>query len=106
MREQGYSNNTLFDKIEAVRNEGDPNKKLPTVLLKFIDAVRQFGNFAAHQKTNFETFQIIEVEPGEAELCLEIVEGLFEHYYVRPAIDAKNLETVNERMQQLGRDPL
>ena len=106
LREQGYSDNTLFDKIEAVRNEGDPNKKLPTVLLKFIDAVRQFGNFAAHQKTNLETFQIIEVEPGEAELCLEIVEGLFEHYYVRPAIDAKNLETVNERMQQLGRDPL
>lgn len=106
LREQGYDSNSLYGQINAVRNEADPDKKLPSVLLTFIDAVRRFGNFSAHQKTNLETFQIIEVEPGEAELCLEIVEGLFEHYYVRPAIDAKNLKTVNERMQQLGRDPL
>ena len=104
--EQDYRQNRLIDQIKAVRNEEDPDKKLPTLLLRITDAVRQFGNFSAHQKTNAVTLQIIEVEPGEAELCLEIVEGLFEHYYVRPAIDARKLEAVNEKLQQLGRDPL
>ena len=106
LREQDYCQDFLNDQIKAVRNEEDPDKKLPTLLLRITDAVRQFGNFSAHQKTNAVTRQIIEIEPGEAELCLEIVEGLFEHYYVRPAIDARKLEAVNEKLQQLGRDPL
>ena len=106
LRQQGYRQDSLSDQIEAVRNESEPDRKLPTVLLTIVDAVRQFGNFSAHQKRNMTTLQIIEVEPGEADLCLGIVEGLFEHYYVRPAIEAKELETVNEKLQQLGKDPL
>ena len=35
-----------------------------------------------------------------------IVEGLFEHYYVRPVIETEKLEKVNEKLRQLGRDPL
>ena len=89
-----------------MRKEADSDKKLPAVLLRTIDAVREFGNFSAHQKTNLKTLQIIDVEPGEAELCLEIVEGLFEHYYVRPAIDEEKLKNLNEKMEELGREPL
>ena len=106
LHEQGYCQSYLNHKIKAVRDEDDPDKKLPTMLLRILDAVRQFGNFSAHQKTYTATLQIIDVEPGEADLCLVIVEGLFEHYYVRPAVDAKKLEAVNEKLQQLGRDPL
>ena len=104
--EQGYRQSTISKRIEAVRNESVPDKKLPTVLSIVIDVVRQFGNFSAHQKKSVLTFQIIEVEPGEAELCLEIVEGLFEHYYVRPAIETEKVEKINQKLQQLGRDPL
>ena len=106
LRQKGYSQNKLREQVEAVRNESVPDKKLPTVLLRIIDAVREFGNFSAHQKKNMTTLQIIEVEPGEAELCLGIVEEMFEHYYVRPAIEAERLKTVNEKLQQLGKEPL
>ena len=106
LREQGYDKNRLFDQIEAVRVESVPDNKLPTGLLTLIDAVRQFGNFSAHPIKNLITLQIIEVEPQEAEFCLDIVEGLFDHYYVRPAIDAKKFEAVNEKLQQSGKKPL
>ena len=106
LRRQGYRGSSLQDRIEAVRNEPNPDKKLPVVLSRIIDAVREFGNFSAHEKKNLTTLQIVEVEPGEADLCLEIVEALFEHYYVRPVIDAKRLETVNEKLQQVGKGPL
>ena len=106
LREQGYRQSRITKQIDAVRNESDPDKKLPTVLLRIIDAVRQFGNFSAHEKKILRTLQIIDVEPGEAELCVEIVEGLFEHYYVRPGIETEKLEKVNEKLRQLGIDPL
>ena len=106
LREQGYRQSRISEQIDAVRNESVPDKKLPTVLLRIIDAVRQFGNFSAHEKKSPRTLQIIDVEPGEAELCVEIVEGLFEHYYVRPVIETEKLEKVNEKLRQLGRDPL
>ena len=70
--------------------------------MRIIDAVRQFGNFSAHEKKSLRTLQIIDVEPGEAELCVEIVEGLFEHYYVRPVIETEKLEKVNEKLRQLA----
>ena len=45
LREQGYRQSRISEQIDAVRNESVPDKKLPTVLLRIIDAVRQFGNF-------------------------------------------------------------
>ena len=104
--EQGYDQSKLHLQIEAVLEEKDVNKKLSTNLLRIVDAVRQFGNFSAHQAMDVTGLNIIEVEPEEAEICLEIVEGLFEHYYVRPVIEAKNLKTVNDRLRQAGKKPL
>lgn len=106
LREQGYRQKTIAKQIDAVRNESVPDKRLPTVLLRIIDVVRQFGNFSAHEKKRLRTLQIINVEPGEAELCVEIVEGLFEHYYVRPVVETEKLDKVNEKLRQLGRDPV
>ena len=106
LRQQGYSQNKLIDQIEAVRNESVPDKKLPTALLRMIDAVRLFGNFSAHSMTSMKTLQIIDVESGEADVCLYVIEGMFEHYYVRPSVEARNLEVVNEKLKEVGRDPL
>ena len=60
-------------------------KALPQGLHEIIDAIRQFGNFSAHPITDITSLQVIDVEPEEAEWCLEIIEGLFDHYYVKPA---------------------
>lgn len=106
LRQQGYGQKKLIDQIDAVRNEPVPDKKLPTSLLKMIDAVRLFGNFSAHSIRNMETLQIIDVESGEADVCLYVIEGMFDHYYVRPSVEARNLEVVNEKLKEVGRDPL
>ena len=106
LHQQGYRQKKLVDQIDAVRNESEPDKKLPTALLKMIDAVRVFGNFSAHPITNMKTLQIIDVESGEADVCLSVIEGMFEHYYVRPSVEARNLEVINEKLKEVGRDPL
>ena len=106
LHQQGYVQNKLSDQIDAVRNEPDPDKKLPSALLKIIDTVRLFGNFSAHPKRNLKTLQIIDVEPGEAAICLEVIAAMFDHYYVRPAVEAKRLESINEKLKEIGSDPL
>jgi len=47
--------------------------------------VRTVGNFAAHPIKNERTGEIADVEPGEAEWLLEVLEGLYDHYFVKPA---------------------
>lgn len=71
--------------IDAVLNESDPTKTIPTALRQTVDAIRNFGNFSAHPVTDQTTLQVIAVEPHEAEWCLDILENMFDHYYVKTA---------------------
>ena len=105
LRDQGYQSRNLADQINTVLEENDPDKLLPLALRNNIDAIRNFGNFSAHPITDITSLQIIDVQPEEAEWCLEIIEGLFEHYYVRPAIDAKKLVDLNQKLNQAGQPP-
>ena len=89
LRKNGYDQWHLADQIKALLGETDPDKRLPPHIRETIAAVKEYGNFAAHPKEDKSTFEIIHVEPDEAEWCLEIVEALFHHYYVRPALDSK-----------------
>ncbi len=106
LQEQGYSGRNLVDQIDAVIKETDSSRSLPTLLLKTIDAVRNFGNFSAHPITEKNSLQIIDVEPQEAEWCLEIVEQLFEHYYVRPAANEKRVSELNKKLSDAGKPPM
>ena len=103
LNEQGYKGGDLAKQVDAVLNEADPNRVVPMAIRNKVDAIRNFGNFSAHPITDLTTLQIIDVEPEEAEWCLEIVSALFEHYYVRPAADAKKLADLNQKLQQAGK---
>ena len=105
LTEQGYQSNNLANQIDLVLNETDPNRLLPLSIRNKIDVIRNFGNFSAHPITDLTTLQVIDVEPQEAEWCLEIVSELFDHYYVRPAADAKKLAELNQKLQQAGKPP-
>ena len=70
-----------------------------------MDAIRNFGNFSAHPITDVTTLQIIDVQPEEAEWCLEIISDLFEHYYVKPAIDSQKLADLNQKLANAGKPP-
>ena len=76
LRGQGYTQRDLAQQIDALLNEPDPAKAIPSALRQTVDAIRNFGNFSAHPITDQTTLQVIEVEPGEAEWCLDILEEM------------------------------
>lgn len=81
LREAGNANQkNLSVQIEAVM----PN--LPSYIAESIDAIRNIGNFAAHPIKDKNSGEIIPVEPGEAEWNLEVLDMLFDFYYVQPEI--------------------
>ena len=66
--------------------------KLPTYIAANLDAVRNIGNFAAHVQKSTQTGIILDVEPVEAEWNLDVLDTLFDFYYVRPAIEKAKRE--------------
>ncbi len=103
--EQGYAGPNLATQLDAVLNEQDARKALPNDLHTTVDAIRGFGNFSAHPITDQTTLQVIDVEDEEAEWCLEIVAGLFDHYYVRPAAALKRKAKLDAKLQAAGKPP-
>jgi hypothetical protein len=53
-----------------------------------VDGIRNLSIFSAHPIDDKTTLHVIDVEPHEAEWCLEIIEEMFEHLYVGPAMTA------------------
>ncbi len=81
-------------------------KTLPTHLAEAIDAVRTLGNFAAHPIKSQHTGEIVDVEPGEAEWLLDTLEGLFDFYFVQPAILQLKRDALNKKLTEAGKPPL
>ncbi len=79
---------------------------LPSNIASNLDAIRAVGNFAAHPTKCTHTGDIIEVEPGEAEWNLDVLDALFDFYYVRPEIEKKKREELNKKLQDAGKSPL
>ena len=64
------------------------------------------GNFAAHPVKNSRSGEIVVVEPGEAEWNLDVLDLLFDFYYVGPArADAKR-EALNTKLIAAGKRPM
>jgi Domain of unknown function (DUF4145) len=103
LRNQGYAQRDLAHLIDALLGEQDLAKAIPTALRETVDAIRNFGNFSAHPVTDQTTLQIIPVEPHEAEWCLEILEEMFDHYYVRPAQAAARKAALNAKLAAAGK---
>ena len=77
----GMKGRTLKDEIQKVID----SNTLPSDLIELMTTVRELGNVAAHPTKDKNTGNIVPVEPGEADLCLDVIESLFDHYFVRPA---------------------
>lgn len=92
----------LMKQIEHVLN----SKTLPTYIANDIDAIRNIGNFAAHPMKSQVTGTILSVEPGEAEWNLNVIEALFDFYYVQPVISQKRRDDLNTKLQSMGKPPM
>jgi hypothetical protein len=49
------------------------------------------------------SLQIIDVEPKEAEWCLEILEALFDHFYVQPPAAAARKAALDTKLKAAGK---
>lgn len=98
----GVKPSDLAKEIQQVLDEG----KLPTHLADSIDAVRNIGNFSAHPMKSTTTGEILPVEPHEADWNLEVLESLFDFYYVQPAATARKRAALNAKLGTAGKPPL
>ena len=92
--------------LAAEIREAVANPSLPTDLATTLDAVRHVGNYSAHPNKSQNTGEIVPVEPGEAEWCLEVIEMLFDYYFVRPADTRRRTEALNEKLGEMGVKPI
>lgn len=79
----GISSNRLIDEIKELKKlveEGSAPKGVEAETIDAIDAIRDVGNIGAHMEKDINL--IIEVDPGEAQALIELVEMLFEEWYV------------------------
>jgi hypothetical protein len=105
LRDHDYKAKDLANQIDLLLKETDPAKALPMKLRSTIDAIRNFGNFAAHPNEIKASLEVIDVEPHEAEWCLETIEELFEHFYVGPAVAAAKKAELNAKLASIGKPP-
>lgn len=105
LRAHGYRARDLATEIDLLLNESDASKAIPQTLRVTVDGIRNFGNFSAHPITDVTGLQIIDVEPHEAEWCLEILEEAFQHFYVRPAEAAARKAALDAKLAAAGKPP-
>ena len=70
------------------------------------DAVRNIGNFAAHPQKSQSSGEIIDVEPGEAEWNLEVLDMLFDHFYTKPELAKKRRAILDAKLKDIGKPPM
>lgn len=98
----GVKPSDLANEIQEVLDKN----LLPSHIAEIVDAVRNVGNFAAHPTKSKQTGEVIDVEPGEAELNLDVIEALFDFYFVNPALIAKKKTDINKKLQDAGKPPM
>ena len=92
----------LADEIQQVIDSGT----LPSYLVEVIDAVRNIGNFAAHPFKSEKSGEILPVEPTEAEWNLDVLEALFDFYFVQPDVVRKKKAALNQKLKEAGKKPM
>jgi len=92
----------LAEKIDQVLD----SKTLPTNIADSLDAVRNIGMFAAHPKKSISSGEILSVELGEAEWNLDVIEMLFDFYFVLPDVIQKKKIALNAKLKDAGKLPM
>ena len=92
---------SLAGEIQQVLDAGH----LPSHLAEAVDAIRNIGNFAAHPIKSEHTGEIVAVEPAEAEWNLDVLESLFDFFYVQPALTAAKRARLDAKLGASGKPP-
>lgn len=98
----GVKKGDLATEIQQVIDGG----RLPSHLAESLDAIRNIGNFAAHPIKSQTSGEIVDVEPGEAEWNLDVIESLFDFFFVQPALLQKKRAALNKKLADAGKPPM
>ncbi|WP_312565436.1 DUF4145 domain-containing protein [Comamonas sp.] len=101
-QELGIKKRNLNEEIDEFINSPDS----PSYLSDAIDAIRQIGNFAAHPIKNTNSGEIIDVEDGEAEWLVEVLESLYDFVFIQPKKLEVRREKLNKKLEELGKPKL
>ncbi|MBQ7256734.1 MAG: DUF4145 domain-containing protein [Abditibacteriota bacterium] len=72
-------------------------QKIPSELCEMLQILRKVTNSGAHPNLDKKTCEIIETEPGEIEIMLEILKQLFDFVFVKPKMYEKAKLEWNEK---------
>jgi len=103
LRDQGNFKDK--DLATEIQNAIDSNT-LPSHISENLDSVRNIGNFAAHPIKSKSSGEVVNVEPHEAEWNLEVIESLFDFYFVQPEISKRKKDLLNKKLGDAGKAPL
>jgi hypothetical protein len=98
LRDRGHVAHTLHGEIQSAISSG-----LPSHIADDLDAVRNIGNFAAHPTKDTNSGAIVDVEPGEADWNLDILEALFDFYYIQPVKSQARKAALNTKLTTAGK---
>ena len=94
--ELSVNQGTLYSEIQEVLSRPD----IPSHISGTLDHIRTIGNFAAHPNKYKTTGEIVPVEQGEAEWCLELIEELFDFCFVAPSRAKKRQKTIDAKFRR------
>lgn len=92
----------LYNEIQELLGKGT----LPGHIADGLEAVRNIGNFAAHPIKSQHSGEVLDVEPGEAEWNLDVLESLFDFYFVQPAQLQAKKDALNKKLAEAGKPPV
>ncbi len=95
----GIIKRDLFQEIEEYIAVQRP----PSDLADQLHAVRSVGNIAAHPLKDFGAGSIVDVQPGEAEWLIELIESVFDQAFVRPQRDAARKASLYNKLTAIGK---
>ncbi len=76
------------------------SKMLSPDLAEALDDIRTVGNFAAHPLKSTDAALVLDVEPGEAEWTLDVLEIFFDFYFVQPARLKAKRDALNKKLAE------
>ncbi|MYA87405.1 MAG: DUF4145 domain-containing protein [Boseongicola sp. SB0662_bin_57] len=92
----GIEKRTLKEQIDHLKEmvaKGNAPRGVSHDTMEGIDTVREFGNIGAHMAKDINL--MIDVEPGEAQALIRLIEILFEEWYVARHQRDRNLKELD-----------
>lgn len=83
----------LDEELQELEN----SSSVPTSLVTILQIMRKIANFGAHPKKSTNSAEIIDVEPHEAEVMLDLIEELFDYVFVKPAQKQEFIRMAKEK---------